>query len=60
VESQYTIMEVRRGDHSYWRVTFNQSSSGLYPTEMAAKQAARSMFDLEKAIYDIQRGSHDR
>lgn len=60
MESQYTIIEVRRGDHTFWRVNFNRSSSGLYPTEMAAKQAARSMFDLEKAIHDIQRGSHDR
>lgn len=54
------IIEVRRGDHTFWRVNFNRSSSGLYPTEMAAKQAARSMFDLEKAINEIQRGSYDR
>lgn len=60
MESQYTIIEVRRGDHTFWRVNFNRSSSGLYPTEAAAKQAARSMFDLEKAINDIQRGSYDR
>ena len=48
------ICEERKGEHVFWRVTFDHSRSGLYPTREAAVQAARSMLDLEQAITAIR------
>lgn len=48
------ICEERKGEHVFWRVTFDRSRSGLYPTREAAVQAARSMLDLEEAITAIR------
>ena len=48
------VSEERLGDHVFWRVTFDHSRSGLYPTREAAVQAARSMLDLEQAITAIR------
>jgi len=48
------IHEERKGEHVFWRVTFDQSRSGLYPTREAAVQAARSMLDLQEAIAAIR------
>ena len=48
------ICEERKGEHVFWRVTFDRSRSGLYPTREAACQAARSMLDLEEAITAIR------
>ena len=48
------VCEERRGDHVFWRVTFSESQSGLYPTREAACQAARAMLDLEEAIAAIR------
>lgn len=48
------ICEERKGEHVFWRVTFDHSRSGLYPTREAAVQAARSMLDLEEAITAIR------
>ena len=50
------ICEERKGEHVFWRVTFDHSRSGLYPTREAAVQAARSMLDLEEAITAIREG----
>lgn len=48
------ICEERKGEHVFWRVTFDRSHSGLYPTREAACQAARFMLDLEEAITAIR------
>ncbi len=48
------ICEERKGELVFWRVTFDRSRSGLYPTREAAVQAARSMLDLEEAITAIR------
>ena len=48
------ICEERKGEHVFWRVTFDRSRSGLYPTREAAVQAARFMLDLEEAITAIR------
>ena len=48
------IHEERKGEHVFWRVTFDRSHSGLYPTREAACQAARFMLDLEEAITAIR------
>jgi hypothetical protein len=48
------ICEERQGDHVFWRVTFDYSQSGIYPTREAACQAARAMLDLEEAIAEIR------
>lgn len=48
------ICEERKGEHVFWRVTFDRSRSGLYPTREAACQAARFMLDLEEAITAIR------
>jgi len=48
------ICEERKGEHVFWRVTFDHSRSGLYPTREAACQAARFMLDLEEAIAEIR------
>jgi hypothetical protein len=50
------ICEERKGEHVFWRVTFDYSRSGLYPTREAACQAARFMLDLEEAIAAIREG----
>ena len=50
------ICEERKGELVFWRVTFDRSRSGLYPTREAACQAARFMLDLEEAIAAIQEG----
>ena len=48
------ICEERKGELVFWRVTFDRSHSGLYPTREAACQAARFMLDLEEAITAIR------
>ena len=48
------ICEERKGEHVFWRVTFDRSHSGLYPTREAACRAARAMLDLEEAIAAIR------
>lgn len=48
------ICEERKGELVFWRVTFDRSRSGLYPTREAACQAARFMLDLEEAITAIR------
>lgn len=48
------VCEERQGDHVFWRVTFNESQSGIYPTREAACQAARAILDLEEAIAAIR------
>ena len=50
------ICEERKGEHVFWRVTFDRSHSGLYPSREAACQAARFMLDLEEAITAIREG----
>ena len=50
------VCEERKGEHVFWRVTFDYSRSGLYPTREAACQAARFMLDLEEAIAAIREG----
>lgn len=50
------VSEERLGDHVCWRVTFDRSRSGLYPSREAAVQAARSMLDLQEAIAAIREG----
>ena len=51
------ICEERKGEHVFWRVTFDYSRSGLYPTREAACQAARFMLDLEKVIAKVKQES---
>ena len=50
------VSEERQGEHVFWRVTFSESQSGLYPSREAACQAARFMLDLEEAIAAIREG----
>jgi len=51
------ICEERKGEHVFWRVTFDYSRSGLYPTREAACQAARFMLDLEEVIAKVKQES---
>ena len=48
------VSEERQGDHVFWRVTFNETQSGLYPTREAACRAARAMLDLEEVIAKVK------
>ncbi len=48
------VSEERKGELVFWRVTFDRSRSGLYPTRAAAVEAARSMLNLEEAIMAIR------
>jgi len=50
------VSEERQEDHVFWRVTFNETQSGIYPTREAACRAARAMLDLEEAIAAIREG----
>jgi len=51
------LAEERHKNYTYWRVTFNETQSGLYPTREAAYRAARAMLDLEEAIAKVKRES---
>lgn len=48
------VCEESHGDHVFWRVTFDQSRSGLYPTREDALKAGYSMLDLKEAIAKLE------